>query len=73
MNPLPVQGIFEMPRGSGAHSAEKCPHFDISKPTQLELFINCYKNVKLKNLIEGLKPAAKTQLASKLGIKVKLE
>lgn len=58
-----------MPKGTV--SASKCPHFDISKPSQLEVFMNCYKNIKLKNLMEGLKPAAKTQLASKLGLKVK--
>ena len=61
-----------MPKGSGAVSAVKCPHFDISKPSQLETFMNYYKNVKLTSLIEGLKPAAKTSLISKLGMKVKL-
>lgn len=60
----------EMPRGSNTLSAAKCPHFDVSKPSQLETFMNCYKKVKLASVVESLKPAVGTALSSKLGLKV---
>lgn len=63
-------GFSEMPRGTGAVSAAKCPHFDVGKSTHLELFMNCYNKIKLTDLIEGLKPASNTSLSSKLGLKV---
>lgn len=72
-SPFDQPRTIQMPRGSGAISAVKCPHFDVSKPIHLENFMNCYKNVKFTSLIEGLKPAAKISLISKLGMKVKLQ
>lgn len=63
-------GFCEMPRGSGAVSASKCPHFDIGKSAHLELFMNCYNKIKLSDMIERLKPASKTALSSKFGLKV---
>ena len=51
-----------MPRGSGALAAQKCPHFDVSKSANLELFLTTYKKIKMATTLETLKPSAKAAI-----------
>lgn len=55
-----------MPRGALTVSALKCPHFDFSKAGNMDSYINFYKQNKLRRLLEGLQPSAKTALSAKL-------
>lgn len=61
-----------MPRGSSAVCAAKCAHFDVSKAESMHYF-ELYRKAKVMLLLDGLKPAAKQALLSKLPeFKVKL-
>ena len=43
-------------------SCTKCPHFDVSKSANLELFLTTYKKIKMTTTLETLKPSAKAAI-----------
>ena len=59
-----------MPRGSGALAAQKCPHFDVSKSANSELFFTTYKKIKMTTTLETLKPSAKAAINKMASFKV---
>ena len=61
-----------MPRGSSALTAQKCPHFDVSKSASLETFLSTYKRIKMATVMETLKSSAKTAINKMSGLKVRM-
>lgn len=59
-----------MPRGSGVLTAQKCPHFDLTKAPFPETFLSAYKKIKFASVIETLKPSASATLNKINGTKV---
>lgn len=56
--------------GSGVLTAQKCPHFDISKAPFPETFLSAYKKIKFASTMETLKPSAKATINKLAGLKV---
>lgn len=63
--------LKRMPRGTGTLSAQKCPHFDVSKSQFLESFSSTFKRIKMASVIENLKPSAKMALTKLCNLKVR--